>query len=52
MPDWIPDWAIGQFLRPFILIPLFIAAVLLGRWILSRMKDGKLKRLLSRRVGP
>lgn len=48
----MPDWVIAHFLRPFILLPMFIGAVLLGRWILSRMKDGKLKRLLSRRVGP
>lgn len=39
-------------LKPLIAIPFFLVAVLLGRWILSKLPEGKLKALLSRRVGP
>jgi hypothetical protein len=48
----VPDWVIAYFAKSFIFLAIMIPVTLLGRWILSRMKDGKLKRLLSRRVGP
>jgi hypothetical protein len=46
------NWMIGLFLKPFVALFFFVIAALLARAITSRMKDGKLKRLLLRRVGP
>lgn len=39
-------------IRPVVSFVLLFGAVVLGRWILSKLPDGKLKTLLSRRVGP
>lgn len=48
----MPQWLIALFLKPAVALVIMIPVVLLGRFILLRMPDGKLKRLLSRRVGP
>lgn len=48
----MPDWVLAYLVKPFIFLAIMIPVTLMGRWILSRMKDGRLKRLLSRRVGP
>lgn len=35
------------------LVPLYLAGVaVLAKWILRRLPDGKVKRLLLRRIGP
>lgn len=41
-----------MLLKPLVALPFFLVAVFLGRWILNRLPEGKLKALLSRRVGP
>lgn len=46
------DWQFGLLLKPLIFIAVMIPVVLLGRFILSRLPEGRVKRLLSRRVGP
>jgi hypothetical protein len=45
-------WLWAMALKPLIALPFFLVAVLLGRWILNKLPEGKLKTLLSRRVGP
>jgi hypothetical protein len=45
-------WVWAMAFKPLIAIPFFLVAVFLGRWILSKLPEGKLKALLSRRVGP
>lgn len=46
------NWLVGLAIKPFVALVLFLVAAVLARAITSRMKDGKLKRLLLRRVGP
>ena len=43
---------LAVLLKPFVALVLFFVAAVLARAITGRMKDGKLKRLLLRRVGP
>lgn len=45
-------WAWAIPLKPFVALAVFLPAVMLGRWILRRLPEGRLKRLLSLRVGP
>jgi hypothetical protein len=46
----MPNWAIALFLKPFVAIVLLMPGVFLRHWMLQHMKDGKLKRLLLRRI--
>jgi hypothetical protein len=48
----VDNWLIALAIKPFVLIALLVPVAILGRWILSRLPDGRLKRLLSHRVGP
>lgn len=43
---------IALLLKPFVLIVLFVAVAVLARLIMSRIPEGRLKRLLAKRVGP
>ncbi len=45
-------WLLAMALKPLVAIPILVATVILGRWVLSKLPDGKLKTLLARRVGP
>ena len=46
------DFAIAMLVKPLALLALFIPAVLLGRLVMRRIPEGRVKRLLARRVGP
>lgn len=46
------NFFIALAIKPFVAFVLLFAAVLLGRWILSKLPEGRVKALLSRRVGP
>ena len=49
----MPDFVWGLLLKPFLL--LFLSALILipaRLAVQNRMKDGKVKRLLLRRIGP
>lgn len=48
----MPDWLIALAIKPVVFLAIMIPVTLLGRWTLRRMPEGRLKRLLSRRVGP
>lgn len=52
MPAEQENFLLAMAIKPFVAFVLILAASLLGRWILGKIPDGKLKRLLSRRVGP
>ncbi len=44
------DWFLALLIKPLVLVPMFFAAAC-GRLAVMRwMKDGKLKRLLLRRI--
>jgi ABC-type glycerol-3-phosphate transport system permease component len=45
-------WLLAMAVKPLIALPFLLVAVFLGRWILRKLPEGKLKTLLSRRVGP
>lgn len=45
-------WAIALLIKPFALLVLFVLVLYPARWAVQRyLPDGKLKRLLLRRVG-
>lgn len=45
------DFILSFLLRPMILIVLFVGVLYPCRlWVMRKMKDGKLKRLLLRRI--
>jgi hypothetical protein len=46
------SWLIAMAVRPLIAIAFLVVVALLARLILSKLPEGKLKELLSRRVGP
>ena len=43
---------LAMLIKPLVAFTMIFAAVYLGRLILNRLPNGKLKTLLSRRVGP
>lgn len=43
---------IAMAVKPLVAFVMLFTAVVLGRLILSKLPEGKLKTLLSRRVGP
>jgi uncharacterized Tic20 family protein len=43
---------LAMFFKPFVAFVFFFVAVVLGRLILWKMPEGKVKRLLSRDIGP
>lgn len=43
---------LSAFLRPFIMLVFMLGVVAVARLLLSFLPEGKLKRLLTRRVGP
>ncbi len=43
---------LAMTIKPLVAIAFFLVAAILGRLILSMLPEGKLKKLLSRRVGP
>lgn len=46
------SWLLAMAIKPLVAIPILLIAVLLGRWILTKLPEGKAKKLLSRRLGP
>lgn len=46
----MPDFAWAILLKPLVALALFLPARFLAVWLQKRMKDGKLKRLLLRRI--
>ena len=49
----MPDFAIAILIKPFVLLIISALFLIPGRLAVERwMKDGKLKRLLLRRIGP
>ncbi len=45
-------WMLGLVFKPAIAFVFFLVAAILARLILRLIPNGKLKKLLSRRVGP
>jgi hypothetical protein len=48
----LSDFAIAMLVKPLVLLALFVPAALLGRWVIRRIPEGRVKRLLSSRIGP
>ncbi len=46
----MPNWAIALFLKPFVALIVLAPGVFLRYWLMRHMKDGKIKRLLLRRI--
>jgi len=46
----MPNWALALFLKPFVALVLMTPGVFARVWLMRRMKDGRLKRLLLRRI--
>lgn len=42
----------AMLIKPFVAFSMLFVAVILGRLILSKIPEGRVKSLLSRRVGP
>lgn len=42
----------AMLLKPFVMIVLMLVVMILARLIMSRIPEGRVKRLLSRRIGP
>jgi signal transduction histidine kinase len=48
----VPNFAIAILIKPFVLLILSVCVLIPARMAVERrMKDGKLKRLLLRRIG-
>lgn len=45
-------WVLGAVIKPFVALALFLAAAIVARVITRLIPEGRLKRLLLRRVGP
>lgn len=45
-------WQLALLIKPFGIVIFWLVAAVIARVIMRRIPDGKLKRLLSRRVGP
>lgn len=45
-------WQLALLIKPFGIVIFWLVAVLIARVLMRYIPDGKVKRLLSRRVGP
>lgn len=52
MPAEQENFLIAMAIKPLIAIVFFVFVAILARLILRALPEGRLKRLLSRRVGP
>lgn len=49
----MPDFALALLIKPFVLLIITVLFLIPGRLAVQKwMRDGKLKRLLLRRIGP
>jgi hypothetical protein len=46
------NWQIALLVKPFAIVGFWLVAAVVARLVMRLVPDGKLKRLLSRRVGP
>lgn len=45
-------WQIAILVKPFAALGFWLVAVLIGKLVMRLVPEGRIKRLLSRRVGP
>jgi len=45
-------WQLALLIKPFGILGFWLLAAVIARVIMRRIPDGRVKRLLSRRVGP
>lgn len=48
----MPSWLVAVILQPFGALLLFFIAAVLCRWINRHLPEGRIKRILSTRIGP
>lgn len=44
--------ALGMLLRPIVAFLVMLGVVAFARWLMSFVPEGRIKRLLTRRIGP
>jgi hypothetical protein len=46
------NWQLALLIKPFGILAFWLVAAVIARLVMRMIPDGKIKRLLSRRVGP
>jgi hypothetical protein len=46
------NWQLALLIKPFGVLAFWLVAAVIARLVMRMIPDGKIKRLLSRRVGP